>query len=796
MSRAAQSSLRAVAAASCRRKGHPLPLYHACTTRKSASLAPLPFVRHSTSALAASVAVDDNLDPYPDTTDAELLSSLQLRPDQLELADIYSTLNLTPFPIDYASAYICLRLRPTFPQLFPTLPLGTVVNLLKSCSQRGLSRVAHRIVDDVLQYRKNESAVIQAVLGIPPRELASDLSPRHVVALYEALAAIGQREPPELSFDAAKRVIRAYMVSEEDSAVPIIVRLAGIVLESPQCPTEPAQNAWIVQEVICYLASEGAFAEAVQLLQRMITKNLLPGSAVQEMQLVDRSHPEAAGIVVLSAVIRACLEWQWLDRAMNVAEELKREYLEPVSVPVPTSTIELLEELCRTLLLGDETKVSRAGRVLVGLSRSPNFPPISSALLDLFYERAVSMPIMVQLYHAMDRSHKTQPSPPPAAIIALGRKFCNEDYSKRSVASLIPHVNRTDPTSFIPFRALFLLLVARIGLRAQAERLYRDWSADSAAYGVLTSSKVMLALVKVFMSTEKAEVRPYNSELAQIVIRNYLEAIPSASFAGIAHPAALRLARAFFLVGSDSSAMKLFDHILLDRTLGIDAKDVGSLIVSIASTRPAAAADLLKRADRWGVDVDRGTYEACIKAAIGKGDVQLAESIESMAQDKGVHPEAKALVEADLLGRIEQADAKELGTIVQQMRRARKERATAYQQISERAVSQIIMKASRAGEWRLALEAFRDRLKPRTGEALPARAETLNLVEPLLQNLHDKVRESHSPDLAMWVYGVRTILADQRQSKTRDALVERCNALLSILGFVVKPSTAQNPHIE
>ena len=127
--------------------------------------------------------------------------------------------------------------------------------------------------------------------------------------------------------------------------------------------------------------------EALTMLQRLIAAECLPPAASGR---TDPNHPEAKRILILSMVLRSCLNYGMYDRVHPMADEL-------ISIMERTRVTryvpETLYQLCRVDIAGkNPTQMESAGQLLLRFAEHPHrnaraqkkSPAAASFFLSLF----------------------------------------------------------------------------------------------------------------------------------------------------------------------------------------------------------------------------------------------------------------------------------------------------------------------------------------------------------------------------------------------------------------------------
>ncbi|WOO76713.1 uncharacterized protein LOC62_01G000336 [Vanrija pseudolonga] len=472
---ASQQPLRALATAA------------AAVTHPSSTLPPflLPSPHASSSKLT--------LDAFLERPDEALWSALSFAAE-----DELMSAMLNPSPhgpwIDPATAYLGLRGSSLFSHYLQLL-LPRFRTLYANLRASGI----HQVLVSDLVLRNPDARALREIL-LEEAETKSTGTPLRaglVAQIYRTIATpLRRRTLPPLSRQATIVVARALRDQDSlDLLTEVYYQLAHTMEWEPE-------YAWAALQIPLHLANRGRAPSALKLLQYPLALGKLPAAALGRSS---PNHPEAAALMVQSAVARTMFEWGMDVRATSAVDAIL-ETMRSSEVSMPS--LEVVLQACR---IADLTKnpelVQWSEGVLLSLAGDFSFPPLPASSINAHLDALPNAEALgfysklsVKRYGAPETRHllRIALTRPPRAVL---RRLANDFSASGADDATVPDVLR---------------VLAAANLSTFARGIYNQWREHSPH--TLVDARTTIAVVR---SLTRGNRLLRNTESAERVLTDY-----------------------------------------------------------------------------------------------------------------------------------------------------------------------------------------------------------------------------------------------------------------------------------
>ncbi|KDQ62551.1 hypothetical protein JAAARDRAFT_463632 [Jaapia argillacea MUCL 33604] len=511
------------------------------------------------------------------------------------------------------------------------------------------------------------------------------LSDRRVIFLHDTVTSIGSIST--LSPDALTRIADAVLSNppsldspEAFSSIHDLSTLLTKFLRSPPPGAASDTMPRIIFQLFCFIqlyTRAGRNEEALHIFQVLVDTNNVSSDALDSPNLVS----DRFGAIILSALIKSCLQWQWYSRAYRFLNDaLNTEESKPFDAHFAELTLQTLEHLIHSTktdrLIASESLIRRL------LLRSPE-TPIPVTTISLFYDQArqIRDPMRAELVYAQTvnptvRSRHQYPPPKGKTLTWLMEHLVQHSKNMHLARVLATQVVESNVAIPINERGSFIALVASAGFATQARAIWEKYSTGPDRYKVVGSSAAMLRMVSLFSSMitrqegivkearsspsaeggdpqstwppavevepqsqpsptgsgeEESEGSPRNLDVevdrltdftafsARVVaeFRETLEPLVHAP-----HRALTSIARAYFMQRNIAAGCDVL-KVLWDRREIPDLYDVNVALSALAEYDATAAANMIREMIGKGLQPDGVTFGTVLHHAVQQCDVRL-----------------------------------------------------------------------------------------------------------------------------------------------------------------------------
>ncbi|KAL1413024.1 hypothetical protein Q8F55_000773 [Vanrija albida] len=553
------------------------------------------------------------LDAFLERPDEALWSALSFAAEDELLTAVLATQPASGPWIDPATAYLALRSSSLFSHYLQLL-LPRIRTLYANLRPSGIHQV---LVSDLLLRNPDARALREILLEeAGTKSTGTPLRAGLVAQIYRTIAnPLRRRTLPALSRRATLVAARALREQEALDLLPeVYYQLAHTMDWEPE-------YAWAALQIPLHLASRGRAPEALRLLQYPLALGKLPATALGRSSA---SHPQAAVLMVQSAVTRIMLQWGMDVRATKAVDGLV-ETMRASEASAPA--IELVLQACRVADLSKKAElVEWSQGVLLSLADDFSFPPLPSSAVDA-HLNALSTADALSFYSRLSPKRYAAPETRHLLRIALARP---PRAVLRRLASDFSTAGSDDAT--VP---ALLRVLAAANLYNFAQAIYTQWRERSPHAPV--DKRTALALVNCFTRGNRTA---QNTVTAERVLADYIATTgPSSSKDAIA----LTSLRAHALIApKDSSKANPYVEVLVAELGEAGAERALHLLVA---REPALAHRLAQVAKAHGWDLGSSAL-AIAAACAGRHWGALSAISKELYVDPGEDAYITALVAA------------------------------------------------------------------------------------------------------------------------------------------------------
>ncbi|RSH81600.1 hypothetical protein EHS25_006222 [Saitozyma podzolica] len=356
---------------------------------------------------------------------------------------------------DPGLAFLALRSRPTYSPFLQSLRpyLHRLYHRLKASG-------THQLLVSDLLLRHPDPRILADLLELDASSPLPDrLRPSLVVSLYTHLLPTiskpRQRRP--LSRHANLYVAKVALSKSE-------IKLLPPLFDSlyPTTEWEP-EGAWVLIRLILNTLPSDA-ASAVRMFRRLVADEHIPRDLLGR---TNPRHPKFREVLVLSAIIRCCMDWKLYVRAEGIANDLVGVMRD--SAPAEGG-VDAVLELVRTSIAGKQVdQVTWAGKMIRDLAEG-GIADIDGGLVTAFLE-TVPDQVAADWYLTLPLSC----GPPSAAQLLCLATFRPLPDLLRRVARDILDVS---PASTFAQRPVIIRLLSSAQMLEEIKTLYAEWLSD------------------------------------------------------------------------------------------------------------------------------------------------------------------------------------------------------------------------------------------------------------------------------------------------------------------------------
>ncbi|TXT15938.1 hypothetical protein VHUM_00441 [Vanrija humicola] len=401
----------------------------------------------------------------------------------------------TPGPwIDPATAYLGLRGSSLFSHYLQLL-LPRIRTLYANLRASGIHQV---LVSDLLLRNPDARALREILLEeAETKSTGTPLRAGLVAQIYRKIATpLRRRTLPPLSRQATIVVARCLRGQDAQELLKEVYYQLAHTME-----WEP-EYAWEALQIPLHLANSGDAPSALKLLQYPLALGKLPAAALGR---TSAKHPQAAALMVQSAVARTMFEWGMDIRATKAVGAIL-ETMQSCEVSLPA--LDVVLQACR---IADLTKkhglVQWSEKVLLSLANDFNFPPLPSSAVDA-HLNALPTTEALAFYSKLSPKRYGAPETRHLLRIALGRppravlrRLANDFATSGADDATVPGVLR---------------VLASANQYSFASTIYAQWRERSPH--ALVDARTALALIR---SLTRGNRSSRNTQAAERVLTDY-----------------------------------------------------------------------------------------------------------------------------------------------------------------------------------------------------------------------------------------------------------------------------------
>lgn len=386
--------------------------------------------------------------------------------------------------------------------------------------------------------------------------------------------------------------------------------------------------------------------EVIDIFQQLVNNGQLPLEAVHDTDGAE----DPFNIVIVFALIKACLHWDWRPPALRLLADLlvpRNSGNEPIST-LALNTIDLLLES------PTESDLRFCTWAIIKIHNL--FDPVPNIIIHKFYNYAAKRLAVADAENMFaftrdpDVLHRHRyPAPQGAALNFLMRHLATTSRRLDLTRILASDVIDDDIALPVQSRARFITLVATQGYSKFARILWDKYSTGKEKRTVVANPTLLIRMTSLFMNRITAlgrqEESPSLIEAERAAIEE--ESEDSFSFVGrimeefrishepmaeAPHLVLTTYARACFIVGKFAEGFETFKH-LLNRKEVPDMHDVNVALSAVAEQSPRLAARMIRRMLAKGLPPDAITFGTVLHRAINHNDKELVDEMISRIKE-------------------------------------------------------------------------------------------------------------------------------------------------------------------
>ncbi|RSH87949.1 uncharacterized protein EHS24_000471 [Apiotrichum porosum] len=503
--------------------------------------------------------------------------------------------------IDPGAAYLGLRSSGLYDH-YLTMLLPQIRTLYTNLRPTGMHQM---LVSDLLLRKPDAHAlreILQAEADLQhPQTPGDKLRTGLIVQAYSTIAALLRRRTvTRLSRSANVIIARALMKQDANDLLPNIFYEMVYT-----CTWEPRQ-AWPLLQIVARLARNGRASDALRLLQYPLSLGKLPEGILGRSS---PTHPQAAALLVQSAIARTALFWGFDERANWMIDDLvtTMEKSEPFS-----AACELVFAACRAASVsGVSSQVEWARATLLRMTKDERFPAMDAGTLNV-HLNALPIATALEFYSALPVPHAPL-TPRNILRLAFARPTRSilirlaEDLSKTKsdTAAVVPGVLRALASArLLPF----------------VREAYTQWCTTSPYLDAYTT----LTLVRAFTRGTRSSA---NTAFARTVLAHYLAT--TGRWVPVDNRATTAL-HAYGLIGNVEGTVPQEKQQLDDLVTALGADGARARLRSLAMQYPLLAHRLVEITRAHGIELGHfGVTIAAACAARHWGALSVVPSIKA-----------------------------------------------------------------------------------------------------------------------------------------------------------------------
>ncbi|EMD31418.1 hypothetical protein CERSUDRAFT_100442 [Gelatoporia subvermispora B] len=280
------------------------------------------------------------------------------------------------------------------------------------------------------------------------------------------------------------------------------------------------KTLWPLFAITLDYATVGRQRAALEIFQRLVQTNHLATSAVHRSDL--RSDDFVT--IVLSAMTRSCLAWNWRRRAFALVLRALQLSAPPLAPPLVAHVMWVLRALLDAAADRDDLRLAANALVMLFDRAAPHL--VDEDTVQLFYEHARrldELPLLEELFNAALRAYELEDGPPApdadadadadpdarppgprpplgAGLVRFLEFLVLERRNVHLARRLAQQVAAAEIDVPAPLRGRLVALAAEYGFAGDARRLWERWTAAPAPERdfVAGSPGTMLKMVSLY----------------------------------------------------------------------------------------------------------------------------------------------------------------------------------------------------------------------------------------------------------------------------------------------------------
>jgi len=564
--------------------------------------------------------------------------------------------------ISELDAYEILRGRDR--SLVADLPPATYLRVLKQAFLKKSSDLVVHIAMDVLEvHRCNDTQrnnMIRSIFSLADLSLLQQdtilLMLRHLEKTSGAL--------PVLSLKSAERLARIIVDSSPTSSATDMALLELVYpillshLKRFHVPPgalslgyHPPAMVHVSFSFLQKLLTIHQNQRALDVFQVLVDSGHIPPEAIQGVN----SSSKDFQFIVRSALVRACLHWNWRTLGVQFLTDMFRPGRSGLSSD--PSIVDLTVDTLYVLLDTPTPRDVHACRLLI--CEVHEVAPVPDGLIRQFYNSAIQLMLgdEAESLYAFTRSpaiivNHQYPPPRGLALTWLMHHLTVKSrniHLGRLLAMQVMEGNEPIP---LQYRARFISVAAAHGYATIARTLWERYSVGKDRNAVVGNSALMIRMISLFTHlikrTDNVLQQKENDRQGEFLdveslrkrwndFTTFADRVLSEfrqshdPLASAHHHTLTSLARACFILGKVTEGFEVF-KILLDRKEMPDLYDVNVALTVMAEHQPRTAARMIERMMEKGLQPDAITYGTVMHHALLHRDMPLVSDMISRAR--------------------------------------------------------------------------------------------------------------------------------------------------------------------
>lgn len=444
------------------------------------------------------------------------------------------------------------------------------------------------------------------------------------------------------------------------------------------------QIVWELFKIIRKLLDLQRPDDVMPIFQNLANSGFVPEAAMQDLPK-DEFAP-----IVLTVILRCCLEWKWYTRAAYVLLNTP-QWDKSRSVAFDSAVAAVVEHV---LLSEEEPQPNLASAIVVRILNNPNVIVLSDHTLSRFYDlmEKYNQPQFAEAVYRLTQSPQIKAlhvyPPPRGKALPWLLESVVAKKNAHTARLLVTHVVDADEPIPPLSRRLFVSNAAEMGFLGPARTLWERFNSEPS---IRADGNIMMRLVSAFANRTlrlqvrmEASNRPHPTETSSSVLVSNAQAKAAASgdaaspedvivneldvdvsnsnealedehetrtlqeqiddhraFADLvvqafrtAHEPLIRaahhdlnaLARAYMILGRVEDGFEVLRNIV-ERKEVPDVHDANVALSALSAVSPARAARMIDRMVAMGLHPDAVSFGTVIHRAVLKGDVALVTAL-------------------------------------------------------------------------------------------------------------------------------------------------------------------------